>query len=99
MLTFSVAVDDVEMQRRRVVRKLDKFATTCKRRRGIEHVDERDRREHARTTTRASRNCRGLETVGQRNQAARLVRIEDDLVAVVVEDREAHDATVPAVRP
>lgn len=89
-------VDHVDVQGGCLVGELDEVAAACVRVGGVEQIDERDRGQHTRLAigTRGDR-CR-IERVGDGEQRVRLGAVEDDLVSLLVDERQPrrHGATV-----
>ena len=69
VLAVARVVDDVEVQRRRFVGQVDQCGAARMRRRGVEQIDERNRREHPATAVGTRGNRRGFEPAGQQEQA------------------------------
>jgi NADPH:quinone reductase len=98
VLAVAAVVDDVKVQRRRVVGKVDEITAARVRRGRVEQVDESHAREHARTAVGTRRNRRCFESAGECQQAFGLALVEPDLVPVLIHDHEPC-GHVPKVAP
>ncbi len=96
MLALTAAVDDVQVERRRVVGQLDELDAARVRRRGVEQIDERHAGNHPAPALGAGGNRRRVETARQPEEALRLPSVEHDLVPVFIHDHEpsGHASTV-----
>ena len=84
--SWLVVVDDVDVQRRRVVGEVAQLAGAWMRRSGVEHVDERDRGEHRERALGTRGHGRGVEVADERRAAPPRRRVELDRCAVVVQE-------------
>ena len=96
VLAVARVVDDVQVQRRRVVGQLDEIGATRMRRRRVEEVDERHAREHPAAAVGARGDGRRFEPLGEHEEAFALARVEHDLFPVLIHDHEpgGHASTV-----
>jgi NADPH2:quinone reductase len=96
MLALARAVDDIQVQGRRVVGQLDELRAAAVRRCRVEQVDERHAGEHATAAVGTRGDRRGFEAFGEDEQALALARVQHDLVPVLIHDHEpgGHASTV-----
>jgi NADPH2:quinone reductase len=96
VLTLARVVDDVQMQRRRVVGQFDEIGPARMRRRRVEQIDERHARKHSAAAVGTRGDGRRLESPGQEEQALALARVEHHLFPVLIHDHEpgGHASTV-----
>ena len=96
VLAVADLVDDIEVQRRRLVRQIDELDAERMRRRGVEQIDQRDAREHSAAAVGTRRNGRGFEAARENEETFALALVEHDLVPVLIHDHEpiGHASTV-----
>ncbi len=96
VLALTRVVDDVQVQRRRVIGQFDEIGPARMRRRRVEEIDERHARQHPAAAFGARRDGRRLEPAGQHEEALALARVEHDLFPVLIHDHEpgGHASTV-----
>jgi len=99
MVTPRAAVDDVEVQRRRVVGEREQRVGLAVRWRGVEKIGEGHDRKHSAQAVGTRRHRRRLEVPGDLEQAGRILRVQLDPLTVVIDERELrHRRNLPGRR-
>jgi len=88
VLAVGDEVLDIEVQRRSLFRELGEVGRPRVERTVLQHVEDGDHGQDPVPARRARRHRRRLESVGEAEQQHRLSGVEDDAVAVVVDDGE-----------
>jgi putative PIG3 family NAD(P)H quinone oxidoreductase len=96
VIALRAAVDDVEVQRRGVVGEGRELTRALVRWCGVQQIDERHHREHPTPAIRTGGDRRRVEALRDLEQRRRLVRVELDPLAFIVDECELRHRGQPS---